>query len=317
MGDTFSYWEEDWSRHVHSLKDIKVVAYSTETEGDIMVDEALLGSDAHGKLVDHRTKIEYNKVDYVKVSYYMQCHFTIDLPDTGQRAVGSCAAVESVGSNKIVYLTCAHNVKKWDKKTGQRIRLENPWIYQARQGDKYISVSKGSLWKTLVHPKYNGYGDSGYDIAIVPGKYQKVMPTDNATYLDRTAIPHYTEDKWFDVEWQCFDKSQIWKGLEIEVAGYPGQMKGWPYTHTGKVVKVTDTKQGGVLIWHDADTTKGNSGSPIMATDPAFVAKYATHGAKKIVIGVHTSGGHKVKVNFGSLMTTELWEWITRERSYV
>jgi len=103
------------------------------------------------------------------------------------------------------------------------------------------------------------------------------------------------------------------KGIPIEVVGYPGEKKGYPYTHTGKILDIVEIDIGGWVLWYDADTTPGNSGSPIYLTDEKYL-KQKSISAAKMLIGVHTGHDEAEGSNFGTFLTPSLLEWMLKER---
>merc|ERR1719474_2567719 len=103
------------------------------------------------------------------------------------------------------------------------------------------------------------------------------------TYPDFNALQ---DNLWYDVTWSSAEAEDIKKGMSVELAGFPGEKEGWPYTHTGEIVDVTKTDLGGYLIWYNADTTPGNSGSCVMITDANYVrSNRSSSTCKKIVVG--------------------------------
>jgi len=119
------------------------------------------------------------------------------------------------------------------------------------------------------------------------------------------------DDDWLDVIWNNADAESIKRGMAVELAGYPGEKKGWPYTHTGRVIDITKTKLGGHILWYDADATPGNSGSCVMITDKDFIKSISKKvGIKKVIVGVHTGHDPVVNLNYGTLITPSIGEWI-------
>ena len=45
--------------------------------------------------------------------------------------------------------------------------------------------------------------------------------------------------------------------------GYPVKKRGHAYKGTGKLLEFCQTPQGGLIAYYDAQTTAGNSGSPV------------------------------------------------------
>jgi len=86
----------------------------------------------------------------------------------------------------------------------------------------------------IVHPKYNGYEDCGFDIALAP-------------YIDLPDVRSKGRDfkPVKDVVCVPIEPDSIGEGLEIEVAGYPGKKGGYPYVHKGVIKGVKKTALGG------------------------------------------------------------------------
>lgn len=109
----------------------------------------------------------------------------------------------------------------------------------------------------------------------------------------------------------------IKKGMGIELAGFPGEKGGWPYTHRGKIVEVTKTKLGGHLLLYDVDATPGNSGSCLSITDKDFLSNYRrkynlNDKIKKVTVGVHTGHCAVDNLNYGTLITPSMGKWIRK-----
>ena len=99
--------------------------------------------------------------------------------------------------------------------------------------------------------------------------------------------------------------------MAIEIAGYPGEQVGQPFTHTGVIIDITKTALGGYVLWHNVDCSGGNSGSAIMITDEEWIKKYSFNkNVKKVIIGVHTGHDPLERLNFGTLITPSLHKWI-------
>ena len=62
---------------------------------------------------------------------------------------------------------------------------------------------------------------------------------------------------------------------------------------------------GGLILIHDIDTTKGQSGSAILAKDSANPSQNG-----KVCIGIHTGGHKKSQLNVGTLFTKGIDFWI-------
>ena len=75
---------------------------------------------------------------------------------------------------------------------------------------------------------------------------------------------------------------------------------------------------GYIMTYKNIDTNPGNSGSPIYAIDENFVngkkqGKYfeSDTNRKKCMIGIHTGHNPGLDYNFGTLITPEVFNWIS------
>jgi len=234
----------------------------------------------------------------------MLCQLTAKVSN-GKKGVGSCTAVEVTQERAKQFLTCAHNLVDYSSRSGRLRPYTDSFIYKARQGEKRSRAIFQAINKECrVHPNYNGQPDCGFDIGIIPIlKDSKVE--DSSREVWKTKLSH----DWADVAWKPVDPASIKKGMAVELAGFPGEKEGWPHTHTGKVVDVTKTNLGGHLIWYDCDATPGNSGSCVMITDKDYVKNYV---ASKLIVGVHTGHDSVEKLNYGTLITPVIKEWMDK-----
>jgi len=106
--------------------------------------------------------------------------------------------------------------------------------------------------------------------------------------------------------------------MKVEIAGYPTCKIGHPYTHNGQISDISGTKQGGHLIWYDADSTIGNSGSCIMVTDEDFVKSVTKEpGIRKVIVAVHAGYDEVANLNFGTLITESVHDWLIKEKKEI
>ena len=94
------------------------------------------------------------------------------------------------------------------------------------------------------------------------------------------------------------------KDKEISVTGYPGEKSGFMYTMKGKIVRFDET-----ILWHDVDTTFGNSGSKIGWHDSSR--------PESVAIGVHTRGVGASGHNSGVRLTKEKLDLIKQWKQTV
>jgi len=288
----------------HSLKNI--YGYSPIKKQMIRLTESdgLCSRSEDGKVIDRRTKILYSDKKYAgSLSYTFLCQITASMPSKYKTA-GSAFGISTEHSVNYV-MTCAHNVTAWSSYNGRFMNYDSLYIYRMRQGENSWKVCSSLDEKQLtIHPKYDGHPDSGYDIALCRKLevQSKNKNTDSFRDLETNN----------DTVWVPCIPSTIKKGMSLEIAGYPGEKEGYPYTHTGKVFAVTTTASGSYLLWYDIDCTMGNCGSPIMVTDTDWIKQNVNDsGITKAIIGVHTGNDLIVGLNYGTLITPPLFKWIT------
>jgi len=303
--DLFDEKKEVEITDVHSLTNI--VAFSTNRmQMSAPSSEGLVVTDSDEKVIDRRTKIVFADLKFQNVSYYILCQLTAKVSN-GKKGVGSCTAVYD-GEKGEHFLTCAHNLVDISVRSGRVVPYTDSFIYKARQGEKRSRVTyQGNNKKCRVHPNYNGQPDCGFDIGVIP-----VVLDSKAEDISKEVWNTKVSDDWRDVVWKAVDPESIKKGMAVELAGFPGEKEGWPHTHTGRVVDVTKTKLGGHLIWYDCDATPGNSGSCVMITDEDFVKTLMLKNRRKVIVGVHTGHDSVEKLNYGTLLTPTLQEWIEK-----
>jgi len=309
--DVFDEKKEVETTDVHSLAN--VVAFSCKRKQHCYVSrtgsEGLVETDNNNKEVDRRIKIVYTEPKFNFVSYYMLCQFTAIRPN-GTKGVGSCSAVRVAVDKGKHFLTCAHNLMDFSRLTRKPHFFTDIFIYKARQGEKKARIIfSGNSEKMRFHPKYNGHPNCGFDIAIVPvikGKEEVDIDMTQKVWSPRRSANRV------DVVWDSINPDSIKEGMTVELAGFPGEKEGWPYTHTGKVRYVTKTDFGGHLIWYDCDATPGNSGSCVMITDKDFLETVGAEkiGARKVIVAVHTGYDEIEHLNYGTLITADIFEWI-------
>lgn len=287
---------DDWSNE--NIDPDKIVPFpANNSERDSGIGEVLLYVDDSGNKIDHRVQVFFNRKEFHTRSYFMLCQ-VIKALGNGKSAGGTASCIP----NKNPYfLTCAHNLMK---RSGDL--YESLKVYQAMHGKKSclntIIVKKGNM---VPHPKYDGYPLNGFDIGIFRSSKSRKNKVDENTYGSMETIQG-------DVLMH-FATADLKVGMAVEIAGYPVSKKLYPYKHEGKIERIQDTKRGSQLIWYNADTTKGNSGSSIVVTDQNFVRSVTKEpGIKKIIIGVHSGYDPVTGKNFGTLITEELYCWIKK-----
>jgi len=277
------------------------------TADDEMFDsskEFLLLEDSNGKAIDRRIHILYKEKDFHVGSYFSLCQLTCNTAVPNKVATGSGCFQFFSDDNR--YLTCAHNLARWSARSNKMVMHKGLKVYQTRQGKRYVATAKLDYSKIFPHPKYDGNPNCGFDIGMFSTEklYARDPKEVKKSHGSVDTVPK-------DVLWHWANPGDLKIGMGVEVSGYPGEKLGEPYTAVGKIVGISPTKQKGHLIWYDADSTKGNSGSCIMVTDSKFVKTVTKDpGIKKVVVGVHTGYDHSENLNYGTLITESIYDWL-------
>jgi len=284
----------------HSLSN--VVTFSTTTkQRAVNSKEGLLVKEEDGTHKDRRIKVVHKDYKYWLSSIYSALQMTASLP-SGRKAMGSGLAIILNGQPHM--LTCAHNLAAWSEYTDRFELYTKGCCYSGRNGEEdWRTLFQLHMDKSRIHPKFNDDDAGGFDIGVCP-----MTKVKNGT-LPEVAL-------FSDCAWGCAKPESLKAGMKIELAGYPAEKekKGYQYISAGEIVKVKHSKYGGWVLYHDADTTKGMSGTPIRIVDKDWLEDNLTssqkkRGKKKKTIGIHT--GHDVSnVNHGTLITPELYNWI-------
>jgi len=294
----------------HSLKNIVAFSTTKKKMSNVRQSEGLFHLGKDNKIVDRRTKVVYADPKFASFSFAILCQVTAKLPSKA-KVVGSGSVIfKGRGLKAKPYvLTCAHNLAAYSAKNGSTTLFNSMYAYKNRQGEKsWNNCLRLDEKATAIHPKFDGQPDSGYDIALC----RQVIdygPNTNSLHSGILAS---------DTLWIPFKPNDLKKGLPVEISGYPGEKEGHPWTHRGKILDITKSRNGGYVLWHDVDCTAGNSGSPIIITDMNWVYKMTkTKGIKKVIIGIHTGQDIYEGQNFGTLLTESLYKWIKGEENLV
>jgi len=298
--------DEKKEEDIHSLDKICVYSTSKKQRSLPRKKEGLFKKDGDGRIIDRRTKIIYSSKKFSLFSYHAQGQFTAKLPD-GTKTVGSCNSISVKKRPGTTYaLTCAHNVGDWSVPKKCFVHFNELLMYQARQGvntwSKCISLEEKT---DLVHPNYNGQADSGFDIALC--RKMKTISVKRNTSRFRTSLKS-------DVYFYHAEPENLAKGMKVEIAGYPGEENGQPYTHTGTIVHIIKRPLGGYVLYYNVDCTGGNSGSPIMIIDKEWIKKFNKKhetNVDKVIIGIHTGQDPLERLNFGTLLTPSIYKWMS------
>jgi len=291
--------KNDWSDE--DLDPDNTMDFPTNTKLCSCQEENLIVKDKNGSLIDRRVKVRFKKTKFHCKSYFMLCNLIAKLKG-GKCAVGTGSFSFS---KQHIFLTCAHNLMMVSTTKNKFVQHECVKVYMARQGkNSYILGGKVNNKQLFTHPKFNGDPACGFDIGIAAIWKIKEGKHDNKTHGSNQTVRN-------DVIRHYANPSDLKKGMTVEIAGYPAEKGGEPHTHKGKIIEITKTALGGHLIWYDADTTDGNSGSSIYILDEKL-AKSASKDAavQKILIGVHSGHDRVMNMNYGTLITETLHDWI-------
>jgi len=198
-----------------------------------------------------------------------------------------------------ILLTCAHNVCQTFK--GGRIEAKKVTFYRGRYGDEWLTRHQAS--RIVVHPHYyevfelNGKHNmfDGVDIAICFLKWDEQLEKLKSKWEMDDNLPRLwtPPKKSYD-----FDNN-----MEINVTGYPGESK-YPmhqYSMDGNAeIQRSQTKEleGHILTYKDLDTTKGQSGAPVISDNK--------------IVGVHTGCSEKDVLNIATFITFDMLTWIEK-----
>jgi len=191
-------------------------------------------------------------------------------------------------NREIYLLTAAHNVIK----NGEHLQhLDFESRENTENGSKLLHKYK--IIKYCVHPEYiktNFDSEKGYDLAILIMRDEKhyYSSHNNAHIPVLSAL--IGED---------FEKIQK---HDIKVIGFPGEKNGEIWGMKGTQDNSNDSiviDSNNVIRYNNIDTTRGQSGSPIILND------------NKSIIGIHVAGNDQSYTNYGTLLTIEKYIWIS------
>jgi len=292
-----------------------VFAFS-QAKGQLSVcsQEGLYVKDEKGNTIDRRYQITYDAEKFCRCSYFHLGQVTVKT--TRGIAVGT-GYMFGNGKDEFV-LSCAHNFVGYSMIDDEEVFYTNAKFYCTRLGKNYWRDKLLLSNETVrVHHLHNDNPASGFDIAVC-----KVTKKLGPSKISRLRKPHFCSAARLDAHFGHFDFKQIKPGLSIEIAGYPADKdkRGYPYAQTGVIKKVSKTKRGGHVIWHNVDTTPGNSGSPIFVTDKSFLQTLRICNKRKeevdrVIVGVHTGTCVVSGMNYGTLITPELMKWMAGKKS--
>jgi len=211
---------------------------------------------------------------------------------------GSACLVQHEGA--IILLTCAHNVCQYIK-GGRSFRMaKTVTFYRGRCGDEYLS--RHQVRFSHIHPHYkssfeiNGKHNiyDGVDIAICFLRWDEEL---------KKLKSKWEMDDNFPRLWTPPNKSYDFDdNMKINVTGYPAESRFSMHQYSmdghANEIQRSHTKElnGHILTYKDLDTTKGQSGSPVMSDNK--------------IVGVHAGSSYKDKVNVATFITSHMLTWI-------
>jgi len=283
----------------HSLSN--VVSFSTtKKQHGINSKEGLLVYEEDGTPKDRRMKVVHNDYKYWLISIYSALQIRA-LNSSKKKAIGSGLAIRVNGQPHT--LTCAHNLASWSTCWDRFEFHKEGLCYSGRNGeDEWRALFQLHMDKSRIHLKFNNDDAGGFDIGVCP-----------ITKIENGTVPEV--DLFSDCTWGYAKPESLKPGMKIELSGYPGEKKGYQYISAGKIVKVKPKPYGGWVLYYDADTTRGMSGAPIRIVDKGWLEENLTFtqkkkGKKKKTIGIHAGHDAPAVINFGTLITPALYNWV-------
>jgi len=225
--------------------------------------------------------------------------FTVFNTKRNQEYMGT-GTIINIYCGQIYVLTCAHNVKTYDRSSNKKYFIAtNIWFFYEQNGVKFEFIGKDFC----VHPNYRATEDrsgtqdnEGYDMAVILFEMKGNNNTDLFEYSllnNLCSIDDYVP--------RTIDNNTE-SDKEIKLNGY---ILGYPGEKHGKDANIWGMKGELIIrnyseIMYHIYTTPGQSGSAIIVDD---------NGAHKI-FGIHTDGGGHT--NFGTLLDANKLEWIKK-----
>ena len=190
------------------------------------------------------------------------------------------------------------------------------FAYKRRKGESAYE-SKRSIIDVRVHHQFDNQPACGFDIAVC--KLGEDLGASQYTSKHFSNAPLV-----FDHFRGYVSPAQLTEGMIVEVAGYPAEKEGRFLAHSGPIKELKEKPGGGCVISYEVDTTAGMSGSGISLLDNNLVQNHpnlaemrrsyddcnSNHQIKKIIIGIHTGTHPNGKVNYGTLITPAIDNWI-------
>jgi len=290
-----SYYE-DSLENVRAFSTSRRQFYSPSSEG--------LLTKKDDKVIDRRTLIEFHEKKWDTTNYHTPTQLVVKLGNVKCSGSGITAVLSN---GRRCLLTCAHNLIA--DSLGSRKFFDKIVMYQSREGaNSYRGKFKLDPTTVRIHPCYCGSPETGFDIGVCD-----IATTLGAKNWKKLSFPVRQDTVIGPV-----NPEKLQKGREVQVNAYPGEKKGFPYTSSGKVTHVLKKKNGGWVVYYSADTTPGVSGGPIslIIEDEKDLKEL---GAVKLdkytypfkqTIGVHTGHDPFSNMNYGTLITNPLWNWV-------
>jgi len=277
--------------------------YKELEQGFLELDDTpILGQDGVEMYVagseDNELRKKLGKSDMNKYIGHLVMRFPSKTKGEYDTFSGSACLVQHEGA--IILLTCAHNVCQ-PLKGGHSFSLATKvTFYRGRNGKDWLSRHQVRFFN--VHPHYkksfeiNGKHNvyDGVDIAICFLRWDEEL---------KMLKSKWEVDDNFPRLWTPPNKSYDFDDkMKINVTGYPAESRFSMHQYSmdghANEIKRSHTKElnGHILTYKDLDTTKGQSGSPVMSDNK--------------IVGVHAGCSHKDKVNVATFITSHMLTWI-------
>jgi len=216
----------------------------------------------------------------------------MEFPDGTYGGTASLVSCVVGTSRKWILLSCAHNFCqiKLDIEGYLATFPKKVTFRRGLDGEDFLSTHE--VEKFFLPELYLRNKDKGAETLMSMGvDYAFCTLRGDTSKLDDEKLPNLLP---LDVP----DADDIDASENISVTGYPGEKNGVMYTMVGSPHKIKQKESGAVISYKNINTSKGQSGSPVIQ--------------KGLIKAIHVCGSW---VNFGTIITKSVKEWIRYELS--